>query len=86
MKSDNITNLLLTVCITLAFIVIFFNPLKQILKMILNGILGGFLIYLSNTVFLSLGFNVGLNIITLSVSTFLGLPGTIALFIIQSIL
>ena len=43
---------------------IFVGPLKKILKLIVNSILGGVLIFIINLVGSFLGFHIGLNLIT----------------------
>ncbi len=39
-------------------------PIKNIIKLIVNSILGGLLIWLINVIGISFGFHIGLNIIT----------------------
>lgn len=84
--SNNMIGLMLTVCIAVLGVIIFSNTIKKIIKLLFNGILGGIIIYLSNPILLPLGINVGVNIFTLLISAFLGLPGLIVIFIIQAIL
>lgn len=86
MDSNNMIGLMLTVCIAFLGVIIFSNIIKKIIKLLFNGILGGIIIYLSNAIFIPLGINVGVNIFTLLISAFLGLPGLIVIFIIQAIL
>ena len=53
-------------CICLIFIVgrIFIFPLKKILKLVLNSILGGICIFIINLVGSNFGFHIGLNFFT----------------------
>ena len=53
-------------CICLIFILgrIFIFPLKKILKLVLNSILGGIVIYIINLIGAGFGFHIGLNIFT----------------------
>lgn len=53
-------------CICLIFILgrIFIVPLKKILKLVLNSIIGGVVIYLINLIGAGFGFHIGLNIFT----------------------
>lgn len=65
---------------------IFIWPLKSILKLIFNSILGGVLIYIINFIGMNFDFHIGLNIITSVVVGILGLPGAILLIILKLIL
>ena len=62
MNSNIITYL---ACICFIFIIgrIFIVPIKKILKLILNSVLGGIVIYVINLVGANFGFHIGLNII-----------------------
>ena len=53
-------------CICLIFIVgrIFIFPLKKILKLVLNSILGGICIFIINLIGSNFGFHIGLNFFT----------------------
>lgn len=53
-------------CICLIFILgrIFIVPLKKILKLVLNSVLGGIVIYIINLIGAGFGFHIGLNIFT----------------------
>ena len=56
---------------------IFLFPMKKIMKLIINSILGGLLIYIINLIGGIWGFNLGLNIITSIFVGILGVPGAI---------
>lgn len=75
-------------CIVFLFIFgkIFIIPLKNILKLVLNSILGGFLIFLINVIGTNFNFHIGLNLITSIFVGLLGLPGAGLLIILQIIL
>lgn len=80
------TNLLTFVaCICFLFIFgkIFILPIKKILKLVINSILGGFAIFLINLVGANFGFHIGLNIFTSILVGLLGLPGAICLVIVK---
>lgn len=62
---------------------IFLVPLKSIFKLILNGGLGGLLIYIINIVGMLFDFHIGLNIITSILIGILGVPGAILLVVIK---
>ena len=76
------------VCIIFLFIFgrIFIWPLKSILKLILNSILGGILIYVINIIGMNFNFHIGLNLITSIIVGILGLPGALLLIILKIIL
>lgn len=75
-------------CIVFLFIFgkIFIIPLKNILKLVLNSILGGFLIFLINVIGTNFNFHIGLNLINSIFVGLLGLPGAGLLIILQIIL
>lgn len=75
-------------CIIFLFIFgkIFILPLKSILKLVLNSVLGGFLIFIINIIGGNFGFHIGLNVITSIFVGLLGVPGAGLLVILQIIL
>lgn len=83
-------NIIITfvVCIIVIFIVgkMFILPIKSILKLILNSILGGLLIWLINFAGTNFGFHIGLNLFTCIFIGILGLPGAIFLVILKLVL
>lgn len=85
----NISNILIIAGCAIAIFVIgkiFLYPIKKILKLILNTIMGGALIYIINLIGTSFGFHIGLNIITSLIVGILGIPGAILLIILEIIL
>lgn len=62
----NINILIVISCICLLFIIgkIFIIPLKKILKLLLNSILGGVLIWIINLIGRVWGFHIGVNLYT----------------------
>ncbi len=72
-------------CICFIFIIgrIFIVPIKKILKLILNSILGGIIIYLINLIGANFGFHIGLNIVNSVIIGLLGLPGAVCLIIVK---
>lgn len=84
-----LTNILIVIgCAIAIFIVgkIFLFPIKKILKLVLNTIIGGAIIYIINLIGASFGFHLGLNVITSLVVGILGIPGAILLIILQFII
>lgn len=84
------TNVILTylacICFLFIFGKLFIIPIKKILKLLLNSILGGFLIYIINIIGAMWNFHIGLNIITAIFVGLLGVPGTVLLTIIKLLL
>lgn len=61
-------------------------PIKIILKLIVNGVLGGILLLVFNLVGGFIGLNLVINPVTAIVAGVLGIPGVILLLIMQNIL
>lgn len=85
---DTNTIIIYIACICFLFIFgrIFIIPIKNILKLILNSILGGVIIYLINLVGMMFNFHIGLNYITAIFIGILGVPGAILLVILKLLL
>ena len=81
--NTNIITYLACFCFLFLFGRIFIVPIKKILKLALNSIIGGLVIFLINIVGSSFGFHIGLNLFTSIIVGFLGLPGAIILIIIK---
>ena len=79
---------IISICIILFLIFgrIFIWPLKKILKLVINSILGGLLIYIINVIGMNFGFHIGLNLVTSLLVGFLGVPGAALLVILKIIL
>ena len=80
---NNIITYLACICFIFIFGRIFIVPIKKILKLVLNSLLGGLTIFIINLIGASLGFHIGLNIITSVVVGLLGLPGVVCLIIVK---
>ena len=61
-------------------------PLKIILRLVINGILGGIAIIIINLIGGPLGFTISLNLFSALVAGILGLPGIILLVILKFLL
>lgn len=84
-----LTNILIVMgCAIAIFIIgkIFLFPIKKILKLVFNTIIGGAIIYIINLIGITFGFHIGLNIITSLVVGVLGIPGAILLIILSLIM
>lgn len=75
-------------CLIVIFIVgkIFYVPLKRLVKLLTNSLIGGILIYIVNIVGASFSFHVGLNIGTAIFTGILGAPGVVALVLVKLML
>ena len=72
-------------CICFIFLIgrIFIVPIKKILKLVFNSILGGLLIFIINLIGSLFNFHIGLNIFTSILVGILGIPGAICLIIVK---
>ena len=72
-------------CVLFLFIFgkIFIVPIKTILKLVINSVLGGLVIFVINLVGSFLEFHIGLNFITSIFIGILGIPGAIVIVIIK---
>ena len=70
----NIITFLACICFIFVFGRIFILPLKKILKLIFNSILGGILIFVINLIGGTFGFHIGLNVGTSILVGILGIP------------
>lgn len=61
-------------------------PLKVIIKLVYNGLIGGILLWLLNFVGQYFGLYIAINPITALVAGFLGIPGIVVLVILSYIL
>lgn len=75
-------------CIFFLFIFgkIFIIPIKTILKLVINSILGALTIFIINLIGAFFNFHIGLNLITSIFVGILGIPGAIAIVIIKLLL
>ena len=79
----NLITYLACICFLFIFGKIFIVPIKKILKLVINSILGGIAIFLINLIGGIWGFHIGLNIFTSILIGLLGLPGVVCLIIIK---
>lgn len=61
-------------------------PMKLIIKLVINGIVGGILIFVVNLIGTNFGFVIDLNWITALIVGFLGVPGVVIVAILQFII
>ena len=62
---------------------IFILPIKTILKIVGNSVLGGLLIFIINLIGNTFNFHIGLNIVTALVIGILGVPGVVLLVVLK---
>jgi inhibitor of the pro-sigma K processing machinery len=74
------------ILIVLALGKVLLLPMKVILRLIINGLLGGLAIFLINLLGQPIGFFIPLNIVSALVAGILGLPGIILLVILKFLL
>lgn len=79
----NLITYLACICFLFIFGKIFIVPIKKVLKLVINSIIGGFIIFLINLVGVTFGFHIGLNIFTTILIGLLGLPGAVCLIIVR---
>ena len=72
-------------CIVVFMVIgkIFSVPLKAILKLVGNSILGGILIFIINLIGAAFQFHIGLNVGTAILVGILGIPGAILLIVLK---
>lgn len=61
-------------------------PLKWILKLIYNGIVGGILLLIVNLIGNIVGFSIVINPLTALIAGFLGIPGVIMLVFLKGVI
>ncbi|SMC27341.1 inhibitor of the pro-sigma K processing machinery [Clostridium acidisoli DSM 12555] len=61
-------------------------PLKILIKLIINAVLGTILLFLVNLVGVHFGLAIGINIVTSLIAGFFGVPGVIFLIIFKLVL
>ncbi len=69
----NLLTYLACICFIFIFGRIFILPLKKILKLLFNSILGGFSIFMINLIGSTFGFHIGLNFFTSIMIRFIGI-------------
>ena len=79
----NIITYLACICFIFIFGRIFIVPIKKILKLVLNSILGGVVIFIINGIGNNFGFHIGLNFFTSILIGLLGLPGVVCLIVVK---
>lgn len=63
-----------------------FAPARLLVKLLLNAVLGGVILFLLNWVTAGFSFHIPLNIVSAAVTGFLGVPGVVLLILTKWIL
>lgn len=82
---DNTGLIMYLACIIIIFLIgkVFIVPIKVIMKLLINSVLGGLLIYVINMIGAGFNFHIGLNAFTAVFVGLLGIPGSIALIALK---
>lgn len=82
---ENYSLLIYISCIIFLIIIgkIFIMPLKKIMKLVINSVIGAGLIYIINLVGVNFNFHIGLNWFTIICSGILGIPGVILIIMLR---
>ena len=83
MDTNTIIVYIACICFLFIFGKVFILPIKTMLKLFVNSILGAIIIFIINWIGVIFNFHIGLNIITSIVVGFLGIPGAILLVILN---
>lgn len=83
METNSIIAFLACVSVLFIFGKILVLPIKKFLKLLMNSVLGGILIYIINIVGASFNFHIGLNLGTSIFIGILGVPGAMLLVILK---
>ena len=84
---ENILVFLVCICFLFFFGRIFINPVKKVLKLIVNSILGAGSIFLINLIGGAFfDFHIGINIFTSILVGLLGVPGTVCIVLVKILL
>lgn len=79
----NLITYLACICFLFIFGKIFIVPIKKILRLVFNSVLGGLAIFVINIIGSNFGFHIGLNFFTSIVVGILGLPGVVCLIVVK---
>ncbi len=83
MESKVILTFIACILIILVYGKTFYLPIKRVVKLIANSILGAFIIFVINLVGTSFEFHIGFNIFNAVVVGILGIPGAILLILLK---
>ena len=83
MDTSSIITYLACICFIFVFGRIFIVPIKKVLMLILNSLLGGLAIYIINLIGAGFNFHIGLNVFTSVLVGILGVPGVICIVILK---
>ncbi len=61
-------------------------PIKKIIKLLINGVLGGIMLFIFNIIGSYFGLGIEINPLNAIIVGFLGIPGVVLILILQAIL
>ena len=79
----NIITFLACICFIFLFGKIFIVPIRKIIKLTINSLIGAGVIWIINLIGAGINFHIGLNFFTSILIGILGLPGAMCLIIIK---
>lgn len=82
----NIISLMLCICFAFLAVILLAKPLKFLLRVSVNGIVGIIAILISNIILKPLEIYIGINLLTILFVGVLGIPGFGSLILISSII
>ena len=85
MSIGEIAAYVLSAILLLGLCRIFFKPLKSVLIMLFQSVLGGVGLYVCNFLLAPLGLSVGINIVSAAFCGLFGLPGLLLLILVKVI-
>lgn len=83
---DGVIYAILGLLLLVIIVKVFSWPIKVLIKLIINGIVGVILLFLFNAIGQSFGVTIGINAITALIAGFCGIPGVIFLVIFKLIM
>lgn len=83
MESKVILSFIACILIILVYGKNFYLPIKRIVKLVVNSVLGALIIFIINVVGTSFEFHIGFNIFNAIVVGILGIPGAVLLIILK---
>jgi len=86
MNSSQTIFLMAVACLVFIGLLIFVKPIKMILRILIQGIIGCAGIFAANLIMAAFGAAVGVNLMTAFIVGVLGLPGFVLLYAAQFIL
>ena len=81
--NTNILTYLACICFLFLFGRIFISPIKKVIKLIMNSLLGGVCIWAINLFGATINLHIGINFLTSILIGLLGIPGAVCIIIVK---